>query len=122
MTSSTKLPARKLPGALTPPAVASLLFTFVVQAGIPETAKAQAAPADLVEAAGGEGAGGAPGEVEEITVIASRVQRQGFSAPTPTTVLNTEDLLKIGASNVGDVLNTLPTFLPTATPTASVLD
>src|SRR4051812_47535494 len=37
-------------------------------------------------------------KVEEVVVTASRVQRSGFTAPTPTTVLGSAELQKTGAS------------------------
>jgi iron complex outermembrane receptor protein len=49
-------------------------------------------------------------EVEEIVVTASRVQRQGFEAPTPTTVLSSETLEKLGSTDIASALNQMPAF------------
>lgn len=46
--------------------------------------------------------------VDEITVTASRIQRPGFVAPTPTTVLTEEDLRLSGRTDIGQVINDLP--------------
>ena len=48
--------------------------------------------------------------VEEIVVTASRVQRAGFEAPTPTTVLSAETLEKLGATDIASALNQMPAF------------
>lgn len=55
-------------------------------------------------------------EVEEVVVTASRVNRTGFDAPTPTTVVGAENLQAVAATNVADMLNTLPTFANGTTP------
>lgn len=54
--------------------------------------------------------------MEEVLVTASRVQRDGFSAPTPTQVVNAERLEVRGATNVGDALNEMPAFRATVNP------
>src|SRR5690554_3708 len=59
---------------------------------------------------------GSAGPIEEVMVSASRVQRDGFSAPTPTQVVNAERLEVRGATNVGDVLNEMPAFRATVNP------
>ncbi len=51
----------------------------------------------------------------EITVTASRVAREGFSAPTPTTVIGPELLEARAATNILDVINEQPAFRNTAT-------
>lgn len=50
----------------------------------------------------------APASVEEVTVTASRVARSGFTAPTPTTIIGSEQLEQQGATNVAQVLDELP--------------
>ena len=47
---------------------------------------------------------------EQIVVTGSRIQKQGYSAPTPLTVLNAEELTRKAPSNVPDALNQLPQF------------
>ena len=54
---------------------------------------------------------------QTITVTATRVIRAGFTAPTPTTSLAAEDLQVRGAANVADVLNELPAFRASVSPT-----
>jgi outer membrane receptor protein involved in Fe transport len=51
----------------------------------------------------------------EIFVTGSRVQRDGFQAPTPTTVLTAEALQNRGLTNVGDLVNEIPSFRPSQT-------
>jgi outer membrane receptor protein involved in Fe transport len=55
--------------------------------------------------------------VSEVTVTAaSRVSRQGFEAPTPTTVLQVDQLEVGGATNLGTELQNLPGYAPTVSP------
>jgi iron complex outermembrane receptor protein len=52
----------------------------------------------------------------EIIVSASRIQRAGFDAPTPTTVLGELELSQGNRPNIGETLNDLPQFRATQTP------
>jgi iron complex outermembrane recepter protein len=58
---------------------------------------------------------------EIVLVTASRIQRAGFTAPTPTTVLGAEDLQKTGASNIGQLMTEIPAFLGSTTPTSTTV-
>lgn len=49
---------------------------------------------------------------EEIIVTGSRIARTGFTAPTPVTMVGGERLEQLGASNVGDAIQQLPSVLP----------
>lgn len=60
-----------------------------------------------------------PEEAAEIVVTGSRIARSGFDQPTPVTVLGSDVLNSRAASNIGSVLNELPSFRPSATPTSS---
>ena len=62
-----------------------------------------------------------PGELGEIVVTASRVKRTGFTAPTPTTVLDAEEVQRRAPNNVSEVLNELPTFRATNSPNTTSL-
>ena len=46
--------------------------------------------------------------VTEVVVTSSRIVRNGFQAPTPTTVLGVEDLQRAAPINLADELNELP--------------
>ncbi len=72
-----------------------------------------AAPARAAEAAAPNKAATT---VEEVFVTASRVNRTGFTAPTPTTVVSAEDLQLRAISNIADALNQSPAFLGNTTP------
>ena len=61
-------------------------------------------------------------EFEEIVVSSSRIKKSGFEAPTPVTVLGSDDMASRGATNVADIVNELPGFTGTITPTATVLN
>src|SRR5688572_16033303 len=55
--------------------------------------------------------------LEEITVTGSRIQRaDGFSAPTPVTVLGADRLEARAIPNIGDALNELPSFRASTNP------
>lgn len=47
-------------------------------------------------------------EVESVVVTASRVQRDGYEAPTPTTIVGMADIQKQAPANVADYINQLP--------------
>lgn len=75
-------------------------------------ARAQDAQANAAPAA--QAAPSEEGQTE-IYVTGSRVQRDGFQAPTPTTVLTAEALQNRGLTNVGDMVNEIPSFRPSQT-------
>jgi iron complex outermembrane recepter protein len=60
-------------------------------------------------------------ELEIVTVTATRIERNGFQAPTPTTIVTAADLEKDGALDIAEYLNELPAFFPTATPSSTTL-
>jgi len=60
-----------------------------------------------------------PASVSEVVVSGSRVARRGFEAPTPTTVLDSTDLSRMGSPDVADTLNRLPVLRPTLTPSST---
>lgn len=53
---------------------------------------------------------------ETIVVTGSRIDRAGFDAPTPTTVLSGDALLQGNRPSIAQVLNDLPQFRATTTP------
>lgn len=60
-------------------------------------------------------------ELEEIIVTGTRVARTGFTTPTPTTVVDVEELARAGTGNIAAALNQLPAFRATFTPASRVL-
>lgn len=56
---------------------------------------------------------------DEIIVTGSRIQRDGFSAPTPVTTLSIEQIEQRAPSSIADVLITIPSFRPTSSPSTS---
>ena len=50
----------------------------------------------------------------EVAVTATRIQRSGFTAPTPTTMLGSEDRELRATVNVAALLNELPSVRPAA--------
>lgn len=64
----------------------------------------------------------AASDLTEIVVTASRVQRSGFTAPTPVTVIGVEQIEARAAVNVADIINEIPSFRPTQTPQARAIN
>lgn len=58
----------------------------------------------------------------EITVTGSRIQRDGYRAPTPLTVLNAEDIEKSAPANIADYVNDIPSLVGSTTPANSNLN
>lgn len=57
-----------------------------------------------------------PSSVDEIVVTASRIDRAGFEAPTPTVRLTAEDLSVGARPNIAAALNDMPQFRATSSP------
>jgi outer membrane receptor protein involved in Fe transport len=68
------------------------------------SAFAQAAPAQPADA------------VAEVVVTGTRVIRDGFQAPTPTSVIGAEEIAKRAPGNIADFVNQLPSLAGGATP------
>nr|PZN75295.1 MAG: hypothetical protein DIU56_16595 [Pseudomonadota bacterium] len=75
---------------------------------------------DAATASGGDGVS-EEGAISEVIVSGSRIQRSGFTAPTPVTVVGSERIEQLGVINVGDALNQLPAFRATHSPSTSFL-
>ena len=56
------------------------------------------------------------GNVQGVVVTASRVQRSGFTAPTPVTTVGVEQINQRAPTTLGEVLANIPSFRPTSTP------
>jgi iron complex outermembrane recepter protein len=54
-------------------------------------------------------------DVEAVVVTASRITRQGFTAPTPVTTIGIEQLQRQAPTTLGDVLQNIPSFRATTT-------
>ncbi|MBL8267983.1 TonB-dependent receptor [Steroidobacter sp.] len=63
-----------------------------------------------------------PTVVEEVVVASSRISREGFTAPTPTTVIGAEELQNNAIVNVADLLNEAPAFSGSVTPSTTVVN
>ena len=59
------------------------------------------------------------GELGEVVVTGSRIVRDGFTAPTPLTVVGAEQVQQQAAPNLIDYLTTLPAFAGNYTPQSS---
>jgi iron complex outermembrane recepter protein len=63
----------------------------------------------------------APQSVDQVVVSGSRIVRDGYSSPTPVSVINTDVLQSNATSNVADLLNTMPNFAGSSTPQTSAV-
>jgi outer membrane receptor protein involved in Fe transport len=81
------------------------LTTLAASLATPVRAQTAAATADTM-----------PQPLEEIVVSASRIDRAGFNAPTPTVVLSQQALEARGTVDIGDLLDEVPAFRATNTP------
>lgn len=59
--------------------------------------------------------------IETLVVTASRVQQEGFTAPTPTTVLGEEQIQMVAPVAVTDVLGLVPSFRTTGQPASATV-
>lgn len=57
--------------------------------------------------------------VEQVQVTGTRVVRDGYSAPTPVTVVGTQEIQASSPANLADFVNKLPTFIGSETPNNS---
>ena len=89
-----------------------------VNVGGTSVALAQEAPA--VAAPEAQSASTAP-SLQEVVVSGSRIQRDGFSSPTPVSVVNAATLQGNATSNVADALNTMPNFAGSSTPQTTAI-
>jgi iron complex outermembrane recepter protein len=58
-------------------------------------------------------------DVEAIVVTGSRIVRDGYTAPTPVTVLGVEEIQALAPANLADFVNTLPSIAGSTTPASS---
>jgi outer membrane receptor protein involved in Fe transport len=59
--------------------------------------------------------------IEMVVVTGTRIQRSGFTTPTPVTVVGSGDFEARATTNIADYLNDLPAFLPSQTPTTNTI-
>lgn len=62
-----------------------------------------------------------PAEGEAIVVTATRIERSGYTAPTPTTVVGQDFIQQRAINNIGDALNKVPAFRAAISPNAGGL-
>lgn len=58
---------------------------------------------------------------DDIVVTSTRVTRRGFTAPTPETVLNLDDLQARAPANIANAINELPQLSPSVTPATTII-
>jgi outer membrane receptor protein involved in Fe transport len=72
--------------------------------------------AGAAQAADDPSAAASSNEVSEVTVTASRVQREGYEAPTPTTTVGLQQIQAAAPASVADYVNQLPALVGSTTP------
>lgn len=72
-------------------------------------------PPPAADQAGGDGVQGSA--VQEVEVTATRVDRSGYTAPTPTTIVGSGLIDQHAADSVGEVLDEVPEIRNTISPT-----
>jgi outer membrane receptor protein involved in Fe transport len=82
----------------------------------PRTASAEPAGPDT---AGATDASSEPQVVGEVTVTGSRIVRDGYSAPTPVTVLGAAEIAAQAPANISDFVNQLPAISGSGTAATS---
>ena len=58
---------------------------------------------------------------QDIVVTGSRLSATGFNAPTPVTVVGSEEIARQAAPNVAEILNQIPAFRAQSTPSTSAI-
>jgi len=59
--------------------------------------------------------------LESVVVTGTRISRSGFEAPTPVSVVGADRIEQRATTNIGSLLNEIPAFRPTNTPTSTGL-
>lgn len=93
--------------------VAAIALATALCYTAPASAQTAAAPAPTEQEAAAED------KSEAIVVTGSRVEREGFQAPTPVTVLSKTDIRLGDRANIALLLNDQPAFRGTTTPTTT---
>ncbi|MHB1206674.1 MAG: TonB-dependent receptor domain-containing protein, partial [Rhodospirillaceae bacterium] len=83
---------------------AALMISGLLAAGQASAQTAQPAPAQSAQVQA----------VEEITVTATRIVRDGYEAPTPTTVISAEQIEAAAQTNIADYVSQLPALASSA--------
>ncbi len=124
--SATAIGARRAPAVRGNLTASDALTRMLGGTGL--TVRATSQGALVVEEAAGNGVGGpdvdderaaADAAADPIVVTGSRIQRAGFDAPTPTTVIGEAEMRQGARSNIQQVLNDLPQVRGSTTPTTS---
>lgn len=92
---------------------AALIATTAMSVAWTTSAAAQTAQPRRADA---EAADAADAVVKDIVVTGSRVKRDGYSAPTPETVLSADAISDAAPANLADFVNDLPALVGSSTP------
>jgi iron complex outermembrane recepter protein len=82
-------------------------------------AGAAAASDTLVETTQDQAPEPAAEPIEQIAVTGTRLSRSGFTAPTPVTVMGRDRIENLSATNIGDMVQQLPSVLPSTSATTA---
>ncbi|WP_157220435.1 TonB-dependent receptor domain-containing protein [Flavisphingomonas formosensis] len=101
--------------------LSSASLAIIIAVAAPGAAFAQdttAVPAGAPTGSTGDAT--APDEAGEILVTGTRVIRDGYKAPTPTTVVGSEEIAKRSPVNLADFVNQLPSLSASTSPRANI--
>src|SRR5262245_12679858 len=73
----------------------------------------------MAQAAGAQEVAQADVGVEAVSVTGTRVVRDGYSAPTPVTVVDADAIAAQAPANLADLVNKMPSFIGSNTPNTS---
>jgi len=96
--------------------------TASAQTAVPAPSVDEKKAAEIVDPSRPGAAEERAGDKGEIIVTGSRIQRAGFNAPTPTTVLGDIELREGNPVSIGQVLNDSPAFRSTSNPATTTGD
>jgi iron complex outermembrane recepter protein len=105
------------PTALAALSAAGLAGSALALAQAPAAGGAPEAPARQEAPARPDAAAGQPEAPAEVVITGTNIVRNGFSAPTPLTVIGQEQFQTSATNNIADYVNTIPAFQNSQTPT-----
>ncbi|GAY20396.1 TonB-dependent receptor domain-containing protein [Sphingobium fuliginis] len=102
-------------------AVASPTTAFAQVSPVGETANADSQAAPTTDSRNPPATAESDGAAADvITVTGTRVVRDGYKAPTPTSVIGAEEIANKAATNIADFVNVLPSLSGSTSPRANV--
>lgn len=80
------------------------------------SATASSSEAATVDSSSATNSGASAAPLDEVVVTGTRVLRDGYEAPTPTSVMSAEEIANVAPQNIADLVNRLPQLAGSTTP------